>query len=93
GMLRMVRQTWLTIVLVSALLIASSAGILWWQGQQILENYTTIREQKSTQAMLSERNSGVQLSTCGEQRRRCVRVNPEAGQFGEDSSWMILAGK
>jgi chromosome segregation ATPase len=22
-----------------------------------------------------------------------VRVNPEAGQFGEDSSWMILAGK
>ncbi|KUB82947.1 mobilization protein, partial [Salmonella enterica subsp. enterica serovar Typhimurium] len=29
----------------------------------------------------------------GEQRRRCVRVNPEAGGFGEDSSWMILAGK
>ncbi|MBC7051998.1 mobilization protein, partial [Salmonella enterica subsp. enterica serovar Enteritidis] len=28
GMLRMVSQTWLTIVLVSALLIASSAGIL-----------------------------------------------------------------
>ncbi|WP_410742693.1 MbeB family mobilization protein [Citrobacter freundii] len=89
----MVSQTWLTIVLVSALLIASSAGILWWQGQQILDNYTTIREQKSTQAMLSERNSGVQLSTCGEQRRRCVKVNPEAGRFGEDSSWMILAGK
>ncbi|EBR9971382.1 mobilization protein, partial [Salmonella enterica subsp. enterica serovar Enteritidis] len=22
-----------------------------------------------------------------------VRVNPEAGRFGEDSSWMILAGK
>ncbi|MGS6213187.1 MbeB family mobilization protein, partial [Enterobacter intestinihominis] len=29
GMLRMVSQTWVTIVLVSALLIASSAGILW----------------------------------------------------------------
>ncbi|TWX74520.1 mobilization protein, partial [Enterobacter hormaechei] len=26
-------------------------------------------------------------------RRRCVKVNPEAGRFGEDSSWMILAGK
>ena len=93
GMVRMVSQTWLTIVLVSVLLIASSAGILWWQGQQILDNYTTIREQKSTQAMLSERNSGVQLTTCGEERRRCVRVNPDAGRFGEDSSWMILAGK
>jgi hypothetical protein len=92
GMLRMVSQTWLTIVLVSALLIASSAGILWWQGQQILDNYTTIREQKSTQAMLSERTAACS-STCGEQRRRCVKVNPEAGRFGEDSSWMILAGK
>ena len=44
---------------VSALLIASSAGILWWQGAADTDNYTTIREQKSTQAMLSERNSGV----------------------------------
>ncbi|GAR15849.1 hypothetical protein NGUA05_01917 [Salmonella enterica] len=42
--------------------------------------------------MLSEKNNGVQLTTCGEERRRCVRVNPEAGRFGEDSSWMILAG-
>ena len=93
SVLRTAGRTWLTILIVSALLIGTSGSILWWQGQQILDNYTTIREQKSTQAMLSERNSGVQLSTCGEQRRRCVKVNPEAGRFGEDSSWMILAGK
>ncbi|WP_256350179.1 MbeB family mobilization protein [Enterobacter sp. ENT03] len=93
GMLRMVSQTWLTIVLVSALSIAVSSAILWWQGNRIIENYTTIRKQKNTQAILSERNSGVQLTTCGEQGRRCVRVNPQAGTFGEDSSWMILAGK
>lgn len=93
GMVRMVSQTWLTIVLVSVLLIASIGGILWWQGQQILDNYITIQEQKRTQAMLSEKNNGVQLSTCGEQRLRCVKVNPEAGRFGEDSSWMILGRK
>ncbi len=93
GMLRMISQTWLNIVLVSALLIDSSAGILWWQGQQILDNYTTIQEHKSTQAMLSEKNNGVQLTTCGDERRRCARVNPEAGRFGEDSRWMVLAGK
>jgi hypothetical protein len=40
GMLRMVGRTWLTIVLVSALLIATSGSILWWQGQQITDNYT-----------------------------------------------------
>ncbi len=66
---------------------------MWWQGPHILENYTTIRAQKSPQAMLSERNSGVQLSNFGEQRGRCVRVNPEAGQFGEASIWVIQAGK
>ncbi|MGD7973461.1 plasmid mobilization relaxase MbeA [Escherichia coli] len=76
-----ISQTWLTIVLVSALLITSSAGILWWQGQQILDNYTTIQEQKSTQAMLSEKNNGVQLTTCGEERRRCVRVKPGSGKI------------
>ncbi|MGS6249600.1 hypothetical protein ACVGWE_00020, partial [Enterobacter mori] len=42
GMVRMVSQTWLTIVLVSALLIASSAGILWWQGHHILDNMSLI---------------------------------------------------
>ncbi|WP_312315199.1 MbeB family mobilization protein [Atlantibacter sp.] len=93
GMLRMVSQTWLTIVLVSMLLVASGAGILWWQGRQMLDNDIIIREQKSTQDMLSERNNGVQLTTCGKERRRCVRGNPEAVTFGEDSSWMILAGK
>ncbi|PXA15773.1 mobilization protein, partial [Staphylococcus pseudintermedius] len=41
GMTRMVSKTWLTIDLVSALLIASNADILWWQGQHILEDYTT----------------------------------------------------
>jgi hypothetical protein len=45
--------------LVSALLIASSAGILWWQGQQILDNYTSIREQKDALEKLNARTWGV----------------------------------
>ncbi|WP_413499935.1 MbeB family mobilization protein [Buttiauxella gaviniae] len=93
SVLRMVGRTWLTITLVSVLLIGTSGSVLWWQGQQIVDNYETLREQKATQAMLSEKNSGVQLSTCGDAGRRCVKVNTEAGRYGEDSSWMILAGK
>ncbi len=42
----MVSQKWLTIVLVSVLLNAVGAGILWWQGQQMLDTYASIREQK-----------------------------------------------
>ena len=32
-------RTWLTILMVSALLIGTSGSILWWQGQQITDNY------------------------------------------------------
>ena len=63
GMLRMVSQTWLTIVLVSALLIASSAGILWWQGQQMLDNYMSIREQKDALEKLNARTFGVSFQS------------------------------
>ena len=93
SVLRMVGRTWLTLTLVSVLLIATSGSVLWWQGQQIVDNYVTLREQERTQAILSQKNSGVQLSTCGDEKRRCVRVNTEAGRYGEDSDWMILAGK
>ena len=63
GMVRMVSQTWLTIVLISVLLIASSAGILWWQGQQILDNYTSIREQKDALEKLNARTFGVSFQS------------------------------
>ena len=59
GMVRMVSQTWLTIVLVSVLLIASGAGILWWQGQQILDNYMTLRQQETALEKLTARTWGV----------------------------------
>ncbi|SSK75182.1 DNA relaxase mbeA [Klebsiella pneumoniae] len=86
SVLRMVGRTWLTITLVSVLLIATSGSILWWQGQQITGNYQTIRAQERTQAMLSEKNHGVQLSLCGEKKLSCVKVNPKAGAYGEEGN-------
>ncbi|MEJ5074925.1 MbeB family mobilization protein [Enterobacter ludwigii] len=93
GMLKIVGRTWLTIVMVSVLLICTSGSILWWQGQQIVDHYQLISEMKRTEAMLSAKNNGVQLSVCGDNKRPCVKVNPEAGAYGEDSGWMVLAGK
>ncbi|EIX3583298.1 mobilization protein [Salmonella enterica] len=93
SVLRMVGRTWLTITLVSVLLIATSGSILWWQGQQITGNYQTIRAQERTQAMLSEKNHGVQLSLCGEKKLSCVKVNPKAGAYGEEGNWMVLERK
>ncbi|EBD4907639.1 MbeB family mobilization protein [Salmonella enterica] len=86
-------KTWAFIALVSFLLICTSGAILWWQGTQIRDHYTLISEMKQTEAMLSKKNNGVRLSVCGDSKRPCVKVNPEAGAFGEDSGWMVLAGK
>ncbi|MFO5520768.1 mobilization protein, partial [Klebsiella pneumoniae] len=77
SVLRMVGRTWLTITLVSVLLIAMSGSILWWQGQQITGNYRTIRAQERTQAKQSEKNHGVQLSLCGEKKLAFVKVDPQ----------------
>ncbi|HFZ7641673.1 TPA: MbeB family mobilization protein [Salmonella enterica subsp. enterica serovar Javiana] len=93
GMLKTIGRTWLIITGVSFLLICTSGSILWWQGNQIVDHALLISEMKRTESMLSKKNSGVQLTVCGDLKRPCVKVNPKAGAFGEDSSWMILAGK
>ena len=69
GMLRMVSQTWLTIVLVSALLIGTSGSILWWQGQQITDNYTHLRQQEDTLAKMTARTWGVRYQESSDGRR------------------------
>ncbi|MDA4629500.1 mobilization protein, partial [Enterobacter hormaechei] len=63
------------------------------RGSRSLGNYPTIRAQERTQAMLSERNRGVQLSLCGEKKLSCVKVNPKAGAYGEEGNWMVLERK
>lgn len=52
-------RTWLTIVMTSALLIATSGGVLWWQGQQITNNYTLLRQQEDSLAKMTARTWGV----------------------------------
>ncbi|WP_229233301.1 MbeB family mobilization protein, partial [Enterobacter cloacae] len=47
SVLRTAGRTWLTILMVSALLIGTSGSILWWQGQQITDNYTHLRQQEA----------------------------------------------
>nr|WP_240152699.1 relaxase/mobilization nuclease domain-containing protein [Erwinia amylovora] len=80
-------QTWLTIVLVSVLLIASSAGILWWQGQQMLDNYTSIREQKDALEKLNARTWGVRYQEDNQGR---FLVLPEGVKA--DTNWTFDNG-
>lgn len=59
NVMRMVGRTWLTVTMVSVLLIATSGSILWWQSQNILDNYQAISEQKEALAKLTARTWGV----------------------------------
>ena len=62
-------RTWLTILMVSALLIATSGSILWWQGQQITDNYTHLRQQEDTLAKMTARTWGVRYQESSDGRR------------------------
>ncbi|MDS0041877.1 mobilization protein, partial [Enterobacter hormaechei subsp. xiangfangensis] len=62
-------RTWLTILLVSARLIGTSGSILWWQGQQITNNYTHLRQQEDTLAKMTARTWGVRDQESSDGRR------------------------
>ena len=62
-------RTWLTILMVSALLIATSGSILWWQGRQITDNYTHLRQQEDTLAKMTARTWGVRYQESNDGRR------------------------
>lgn len=59
GMLKTVGRTWLTITMVSVLLIATCGGILKWQSQRLLDNYQAISEQEDALTKLNARTWGV----------------------------------
>ncbi len=91
SVLRMVGRTWLTITrLGTADRHEREHSVV--AGQQITGNYQTIRAQERTQAMLSEKNHGVQLSLCGEKKLSCVS-EPESGSLRGGRNWMVLERK
>ena len=88
SVLRMVGRTWLTITLVSVLLIATSGSILWWQGQQMLDNYTSIRQQKDALEKLNARTWGVRYQEDNQGR---FLVLPEGVKA--DTNWTFDNGR
>ena len=92
NVLRMVGRTWITVTMVSVLLIATSGSILWWQGRQITDNYMTIRGQKETLSKLNGRTWGVSYQESNDGRR--FLVMPEGTQVEviphRGTDWILL---
>lgn len=82
---------WLWIVLVISLLLTSSAGLLWWIGQEITANAAEIQRQSQALDQLAEEGSRIELSRCGESRRLCVAIDTESGRYkGQDGTVYLI---
>ncbi|EKK3743831.1 MbeB family mobilization protein [Salmonella enterica subsp. enterica serovar Muenchen] len=69
SVLRMAGRTWLTVLMTAGLLTGTSGSVLWWQGQQITDNYTAIRQQEDTLKKLTVRTWGVRYQESSDGRR------------------------
>ncbi|HCL0957025.1 TPA: MbeB family mobilization protein [Salmonella enterica subsp. enterica serovar Muenchen] len=88
NVLRMVGRTWLTITMVSVLLIGTSGSVLWWQGKKIVSNTEAISQQKESLARLNARTWGVTYRS--DEHGRFL-VLPEG--MKADTNWTVNEGK
>lgn len=72
NVLRMVGRTWLTIAMVSVLLIGTSGSILWWQGKKIVSNTETLSQQEDSLEKLNILTWGVRYQAYRDGRRFLV---------------------
>ncbi len=74
-------------------------GLLWWhrdEVDQLLARRAALTrevEQLQAQASAFEARAGrAILTTCGTVNRLCVRIDKQAGAFGDESDYMVLRG-
>lgn len=83
---------WLTLIAILAGTLALSAGALWWQGREILDNQAELQRQGATIEQLRAQGGAVKLNFCGEERRLCAAISPSTEVWGENEEYRILEG-
>ncbi|WP_047706690.1 MbeB family mobilization protein (plasmid) [Edwardsiella tarda] len=89
-------KTWLWMGLSLIAILTASYGVIWLQGEMITQNWQTISEQKDTLQQLEAKGGKIQMSTCGDKKRLCVKIDLDAGTFGDTQKgvypWRIPEG-
>lgn len=89
-------KTWLWMGLSLIAILTASYGVIWLQGEMITQNWQTISEQKDTLQQLEAKGGKIQMSTCGDKKRLCVKIDLDAGTFGDNQKgvypWRIPEG-
>ncbi|WP_352054497.1 MbeB family mobilization protein [Escherichia coli] len=77
-------KTWLWVGLSLIAVLTASYGVIWLQGEIIAKNWQTISQQKETIQHLEAKGGKIQMSTCGDKKRLCVKIDLDAGSFGDE---------
>ncbi|MGL5769827.1 MAG: MbeB family mobilization protein, partial [Plesiomonas shigelloides] len=89
-------KTWLWMGLSLIAILTASYGVIWLQGEMITQNWQTISQQKDTLQQLEAKGGKIQMSTCGDKKRLCVKIDLDAGTFGDNQKgvypWRIPEG-
>jgi len=88
GMLWTVGRTWLTILMVSVLLLAFNGSILWWQGKQLIANQEALSQQEDALVKLTARTWGVSYQQDSNGRFLVLPKGMRA-----ETSWTVNDGK
>ncbi|MGL4601875.1 MAG: MbeB family mobilization protein [Plesiomonas sp.] len=89
-------KTWIWMALSLIAILIASYGVIWLQGKMIIKNWQAISEQKDTLQQLEAKGGKIQMSTCGDKERLCVKIDLDAGSFGDNQKgvypWRIPEG-
>ncbi|WP_412034732.1 MbeB family mobilization protein [Vibrio paracholerae] len=92
----LVLKSWLWIVLSVFLVLVACTGVIWWQGRTILANQLEINQQNATIKQLESKGGKIQMSTCGEQKQLCIKIDLKAISYGDNENgvypWKIPEG-
>ena len=95
----LVLKGWVFPLIGVAFLLGISWVVVWYQGKVIAENWVEISRQNATLEQLAEKGGKLELSTCGKEKRLCVKVDLKEQPYGRDEDtkkdeypWMIPEG-
>ena len=90
----LVLKSWLWIVLSAVLVLVACSSVIWWQGKTILENQLEISQQSKTLEDLKSKGGKIQMSTCGDQKRLCIKIDLDEDSYGSNGvyPWKIPEG-
>jgi Flp pilus assembly protein TadB len=88
-------RSWMYIFITIALVILLGGSTIMTMGWYIERQVTEIANNRVNLEMLQERGSKMNLITCGDDRRLCVEIDPDAPAYSsenENKTYRILKG-